>query len=150
DSGLEVITFKTSPINSLALSPDGKRLAIASINHVKVWDIASFPFREVFALPGFGFVAFGKDGKYLASPSGNNTVKLWAAASGLELLSLADSVDTSSLAFSPDGKSLVTGARYDGSVKVWDLSYTKEAIQFTGSPMAFSPDGKSLIGWASL
>jgi WD40 repeat protein len=53
-----------------------------------------------------------------------------------------------SVAFSPDGKTLVAGA-WDGSIRLWDLATRQELRQYTGHTgwvrsVAFSPDGKTL------
>jgi Tol biopolymer transport system component len=52
-----------------------------------------------------------------------------------------------SLAFAPDGKTLLAGA-WDGSIRLWDIATGKEIHQYTGHhgsvrSVAFSPDGKT-------
>ncbi|HEY7158441.1 MAG TPA: WD40 repeat domain-containing protein [Gemmataceae bacterium] len=52
-----------------------------------------------------------------------------------------------SLAFSPDGKTLLAGA-WDGSIRLWDVATGKELRQYAGHKgwvrsVAFAPDGKT-------
>jgi len=64
-------------------------------------------------------VAFSPDGKRIISGSGDNTIKVWDAATGAELMPLRVADDPSALAFSPDGKTIAAGI-YDNSIKLWE------------------------------
>jgi WD40 repeat protein len=76
----------------------------------------------------------------------NRTVKLWDLVAGRERATLKGHADQAlSVAFSPDGKRLVSGS-VDGTAIVWDLATGQQliAIKESTGPAAFSPDGKTL------
>jgi len=65
-------------------------------------------------------VAFSPNGKRLASPAGDNMVKVWDAQTGQELLALKGHTSwIHNAAFSPDGKRLASASQ-DNTVKVWE------------------------------
>jgi WD40 repeat protein len=70
-------------------------------------------------------VAFSPDGRRIVSGSHDNTVKVWDAATGQEMLTLERQMSVFSVAFSPDGQRIVSGCG-DGTVKVWDAGTAQE------------------------
>src|SRR5439155_1094117 len=97
-----------------------------------------------------GRVAYSPDGKRLTSASDDNTVKVWDAQTGQELLALQG--DGNSVAFSPDGKRLASGntvGAMPGVVKVCDAQTGEELLTLKGAGSGvFSPDGKRLASCA--
>jgi WD40 repeat protein len=103
-------------------------------------------------------VAFSPDGRLLASgscskynsPSGyciQGEIKLWEVASGSEVRTLTGHADwVNSVAFSPDGRLLASGAL---AIKLWEVASGSEVRTLTGhtswvNSVAFSPDGRLL------
>jgi WD40 repeat protein len=96
-------------------------------------------------------VAFSSNNRLLASGSVDNSVKLWDAATGKELLTLAGhQARVTGVAFSPDGKRLATSSG-DRTVRVWDTTSAKELLCLEGHAgpvtcVAFSTDGRLVAG----
>ena len=71
-------------------------------------------------------VAFSPDGKRIVSGSGDQTLKVWDAASGQETLTLAGHTErVTSVAFSPDGERIVSGSG-DNTLRLWDATSDQE------------------------
>jgi RNA polymerase sigma factor (sigma-70 family) len=145
-----------SPINWVALSPDGRTFAAVDVpgpgagHEIHLWDVtAGKPLR---VLQGHTDIvrglAFSADGKTLVSGSGNKdkTIRVWDVATGREVHRFEGDLlgYRSPVALSRDGKFLAWGGT-DRAVHVWDLEQGKEIRKVEGCrSAAFSPDGKAI------
>jgi hypothetical protein len=65
-------------------------------------------------------ISWSPGGRWLASGSGDGTVRIWDAASGRELSRLVGHSDgVRSVSWSPDGRRLASGSD-DGTTRIWD------------------------------
>ena len=86
----------------------------------------------------------------LAAGTARGWVIMWDTSNWRELLSFsADTAPLRSIAFSPDGRRLVT-AGLDGIVKVWDANDGNDLMTLSGHEstvdrVSWSPDGTCLL-----
>jgi WD40 repeat protein len=138
-------------VTSVAFSPNGKQLATASWDKsIKLWDVAEG--REVLSLKGHTenvfSVVFAPDGKTLVSSSADGKVKLWDRATGKELRTLQDHAP--SIAFTPDGKTLLTTGNYESKLNFWDLDTGSLRVSLDGAHygnggIGVASDGKTAV-----
>jgi WD40 repeat protein len=156
-------------IESLSVSPDGRRIAAAlSLLCLAVWDVGgdtrvkSIRAAEGGNHEGMSGVAFSPDGQFLATASLSSmgmsfgeTIRIWDAKT-LDLLRSmnGESVGTSCLAFSRDSRVLGScGIGNDRTVKLWDPAIGKQVDGFASQTggilaVAYSPDGQMLASAA--
>jgi dipeptidyl aminopeptidase/acylaminoacyl peptidase len=123
-------------VRSVAFSPDGKAVASCSFDGgLFLWDAGTGKLVRPFVREGdlrrgqvyLLAVAFAPNGKMLATAEGppesgdRATVTLWEVATGKPRLWMTGHQgDVNAVAFTPDGRSLVTGST-DTTALVWDV-----------------------------
>jgi WD40 repeat protein len=156
-------------LSSIAVSPDGKWIAVSSLDQISIIDSENQIVSSM--TTGLGLVnslSFNKDGTLLAAggcvPDGcaeaQGQVTLWDMSDPKQPKLLSDIRDghtqrVKAIAFSPDGSYLASGS-YDGTIVLWDV-LQPDALQAIGIPLqdqnysgfvtslAFNPEGKTLI-----
>jgi RNA polymerase sigma factor (sigma-70 family) len=140
----------TGTVYSVAFSPDGKTLASASADTVKLWEVVTG--KEMSTLKGRYPIAYSAGGKRLAfgSQDGDGTIVLWDVAAATRNATLKGHTErVSSVAFSPDGKTLASASGKEETIKLWDIATGREYATLKGhnarlKSVTFSPDGKML------
>lgn len=150
--------FKDEWVGSFTVLPDGKILASCISEEGSVWEIkqpdnriAEFTVLEEPSQWALDAV-FAPTGDRIAVGSRKGTIYVWNFEQPEHPIQLIGHTDhTWSLAFSPDGKHLVSGSG-DQTARVWDVELGEEiTILLTGEPctpigFAFSPCGDRIVG----
>jgi WD40 repeat protein len=138
-------------------TPDGKSLITAGIDAPPiVWDAATGKKRLELGpadAKGNSYAALSRDGKTIAWSRESNLVHLTDLATGKEIRNWeAHVLQPRTIAFSPDGKTLLTGGTWSAAVRRWDVATGKEigaSPIHTGSIhlVAFTNDGQSVLSY---
>ena len=130
DTGKEIPGFRDKPVDIVAFSPCGHKIACCMEKKIRLWDVNSC--QTVWTLPHDIYpnaLAFSPCGKYLASglwwnPSVETEkvpIRLWEVATGKNIATFwGHPTDVQDLAFSPDGTLLASGS-FDSTILLWDL-----------------------------
>ena len=127
-------------VYDIRFSPDGRRLATASGELVKLWDAQTGREQLTCRDPdgSLQVVTFSPDGRRLAAVGGHigahpdRKIKVWDAQTGQEDLSLRGHVGgLRNVAFSPDGRRLASTG-LDQTVKLWDAATGQEVLTLRG------------------
>lgn len=137
----------------MALSPDGKHVAICNREAIILWELASGKEVRRLAQADASGVAFSPDRKVLAAASYGPDIHLWDLVSGKKIGKLAWECgnETSSplLVYSPDGKTLIAGRWFDSKIGLWEVASGKKRNELDAKAgpifsLALSPDGAIL------
>jgi WD40 repeat protein len=149
---LGITLFANRSIQAIAWSPDGKRIACASVDKtVRLWD--AFIGRPIFTYHGHSdavnAVAWSPDGKYIASASADGVVHVWVADTGVTTITYTGhSKSVTCLTWSPNRKFITSGSQ-DKTVQLWDAATGGNVLIYHGhsdavNAVAWSPDGKRI------
>ena len=142
------------PIECMALSSDGRRIAAGIAGNLRIWNVDSGELLVDLNTDQVGHsvvsVAFNSDGSQVVTGSFNSDIAIWDAESGEELRSMkGHSGAVTCVAFNSRGDRVLSGS-WDHSIKIWDSESGKEV--FTPArhddrvnAVAFSPDDSMIV-----
>jgi WD40 repeat protein len=136
-------------LKDIALSPDGKTLATAGWPGVCLWDAGTGKFLRVFGDYWRSAVAWSPDGRFLAAGR-VASVEIIDTASGEVVQSFSCGAgNVTSLAFSPDNRTLVIGDDKK-QVALWEVSSGQQRRSWPGhgdavTRVLFEADGEHVV-----
>ncbi|MFC8197977.1 helix-turn-helix domain-containing protein [Streptomyces sp. NPDC057298] len=140
----------TEPVDSIALSPDGRTVAANSRDgKVRIWSLPGGQLRHTLAGYDSGEVAaFSPDGRTLAVAAvrgSDGMIGLLDPVTGRKLRTITVSDGSvRGMAFSPDGRTVAASS--SAAVQVWDVATGRKRHSFTSDPLAVGvgPDGRTV------
>jgi WD40 repeat protein len=178
--GTEKASFRAhkARVTAMAFTPDGKFLVTGGGGHfiggesdasIKFWNLATL--KETGTLKGhksaIHALALTADGRYLVSASGDNTIRVWNVALGLQVAQMhGDGITVDGAVLTANDTVLLTSGGQQ--VKIWDFRPAADGIGLAPPPnqtlpseprqravlkgaqagpagLAFAPDGKTLL-----
>jgi hypothetical protein len=134
-----------------ALPPDSDILLCPSEENIVWWDLAQSKeqARILFNTRRMGGIAVSPTEPLLAVACASDFIFLWDWQTRQFVDRLRGPKVSNSVAFSPDGRRLVTGSTGKGALMLWDVSTRQEIAQFGTSStvvvtVQFSPDGNTI------
>ena len=152
----KAITINTEgKVSSIVYSPNGQFLAGAIGHTIIISELKdNFPTNKRIVLirhtDTINCIAYSLNGKFLASGSRDQLIKIWNTATNECVHTLDDiSGSVNAIAYSPNGKFLASGSD-NGAIKIWDVEsgtclHTLKQHTKPITCVAYHPDGKFLI-----
>jgi class 3 adenylate cyclase len=148
---LQTLTGHSADADSIAFTPDGKRIAAGSWDtSILVWNtMGGAPVLTIKDFSGHA-APFSPDGKSIAGGSGDSDVAIWDSETGRRIHVFSQHTKkVQVVAFSPDGTQLVSGGE-DAMVYLWAIGGERPPRPFAGHTdkvfaAAFAPDGKHFV-----
>ncbi len=149
---MRVFESPSSEIDHLEFSADSKTLLLSSSNHIALWNLeTNTPYPSLKNARFMHSASLSANGKLVATGTGHdNNAAVWEVATGEQLQTFVGHTDKiNCTAFSPDGKTLYTGAG-DKQVIAWEVVSGKKIHTFQGHSdyirsLSLSKDGKLLL-----
>jgi WD40 repeat protein len=142
-------------LHYLAFSPNGELLAGAGSDEIiYIWDRADGRCTHLERHDGVNCLHFSPDGKLLASgATDDRTIRLWKLEDRSYRVLEGHDADVMTVAFSPDGLTLVSGD-CDGGIRLWNVNDGR-CIRELGEwsfdricSITFAPDGETIASAA--
>jgi WD40 repeat protein len=123
------------PVREIAFGPDSSWFVTASDDHrIRIWDIPGMERSRILQEGGVTQLTVSPNGQLITALGSDRTVRAWNAATSQEVFQIPLDVTASMVAFSQDGKYLVSGDQ-KGGLSVWDiftLATPAKAITLSG------------------
>jgi WD40 repeat protein len=133
------------PPNALCFHPQGQKLAVSShaSGTVQIWDLDTAKLAKTFQHPSGVFdVAWGPDGKLLATACADYRCYVWQVDSGVRQAVLeGHQAEATRVLFNRSGD-LLASASWDGTTRLWDPRSGKMLLTSQGGAGQFGPDDR--------
>ena len=164
ETGRELQTFSSpgGAVYSVSFSPKGRRIISGNQDQtITIWDVKTGKVLRTLAghAAPVSSVAYSSNGRQIASGSFDQTIRIWDAETGREIRTLRGQTDprrsgpVSNVAFSPDGRLIVSKSGGSHAIKVWLVKTGLELWTLGGAEggarsgdcnVSFSPDGRMI------
>lgn len=135
------LTRAIGPTHCFTFTPDGRSLVVApwgiQCGGPTLWDLKSGELRRRFAgqTDGVNRLVVSPDGRFLATATTNQSVKVWEIETGEVAAVLDDDLGwVKTLVFTRDGAQIAFGGR-DGAIRFWDFAAARRGVQPTSAPV---------------
>ncbi|WP_377273463.1 WD40 repeat domain-containing serine/threonine protein kinase [Peterkaempfera sp. SMS 1(5)a] len=152
---------KASHPSAIALSPDGRTLAVSTNSGVGLWDTGTglrTATLKTSAMYAIRTLRFGPDGRMLAVGGIGGASSVWDVTTGTRVGTLTHPGGVISIAaFSPDGRMLAVAGGSEGGISLWDVASDHPVpVGLPDRPevkvhwsAVFSPDGMTVAAGGS-